>query len=113
MTADDLEEEVRDLQAGEERKGSYASQSNGCCFDSVLEEPFTLGAAHARQQIQARKRNSTEGSKFQPLLCAWQEEKKEEEKSSKRSKRREQPVAKCVHQRQEGAMKAFRLVLFF
>ena len=30
----------------------------------------------------------------------------------KRSKRKEQPVAKWVHQRQVGAMKAFQLVLF-
>ena len=41
-------------QAGEDRRGSCASQSNGCCFDSVLvEQLFALGAAHARQPIQA------------------------------------------------------------
>ena len=49
MAAEDLEEELRGLQAGEERRGSC----NGCCFDAVMEQLFALGATHARQQIQA------------------------------------------------------------
>ena len=53
MAAEDCEEEIRSLQAGEERRGSCVSQSNGRCFDSIMEQFFTLGAAHARQQIQA------------------------------------------------------------
>ena len=57
------------------------------------------------------KRNSTEGSKFQPLLCTWQEEKKEE-KRLERSKRKEQPFLMWLYQRQVGAMRAFWLVLF-
>ena len=50
MAADDLEAEIRVLQAGEERRGRCASQSKGC-FDSVMEHLFTFGAAHARQQV--------------------------------------------------------------
>ena len=42
----------------------------------------------------------------------WQEE-KEEEKRLKRTKHKEQPVAKWLHQHQEGAIKASRLVLFW
>ena len=53
MAAEHLEEEFRCLQAGEERRGSCASQCNGCCLDAVVEQLFTLGATHARQQIQA------------------------------------------------------------
>ena len=54
MAADDLEEEVKDLQAGEGRRGSCASQSNGCCFDpAMVEQISTFGAAHARPHIQA------------------------------------------------------------
>ena len=32
MAADDLEDEIQILHAGEERRGSFASLSNGCCF---------------------------------------------------------------------------------
>ena len=57
------------------------------------------------------RKNSSEVSRFQPPPCTLQEEKRKEE-SGKRSKREEQPVAKWAHQRQVGAVKAFRLVLF-
>ena len=52
------------------------------------------------------KRTSSEGSRFQPLLCTWQEEKKEEE-SGKRSKRKEQPVAKWGPQAPGGRNEGF------
>ena len=40
------------LQAGEERRGSCASQSDGC-FEPAVMEHITVGAAQARQQLQA------------------------------------------------------------
>ena len=111
MAAEGLEEEIRGLQAGEERRGSCALQSKTCGLDAVVEQLFTLGATHARQQIQALQEDSSGDSRSQPLLCTWQEE-KIEEKRWKRSKRKEQPVAKWVRQRQVGVMKAFWLFLF-
>ena len=46
------EEEIQALQAVEERSGSCASQSNGCCFNPAVVEHFlTLGAAQAMQQL--------------------------------------------------------------
>ena len=44
------------LQAGEERRGSCASQSNGCCFDPAMllwqmEQVFACGAARAERFI--------------------------------------------------------------
>ena len=45
-----MDEEIRNL-AGEERRNSCASQSNGCCLDpTVVEQLLTLGAAPAWQQ---------------------------------------------------------------
>ena len=111
MAAEDLEEELRSLQAGEERRDSCASQSKGCCFDPVLEQLFTLGRRMRDSRSNTSRKNSSEGSRSQSPLCTWQEKKRKEE-SGKRSKRKEQPVAKFVHKRQVGAMKAFRLVLF-
>ena len=49
----ELDEEIRNLEAEEERRGSGASQSNGCCFDpTVVEQLITMGATQAWQQIQ-------------------------------------------------------------
>ena len=109
MAADDLEEEIRSLQAGEERRGSCVSQSNGCCFDSVMEQLFTL-RRHARQQIQVLQEEIIRRFEVPatPVLMAGREEREE---SGKRSKRTERPVAKWVHKRQVGAMKTFWLVL--
>ena len=73
-------------------EATVPSQSNGCCFDSVMEQLFTLGGGMRDSRSKPCKKNSSEGSKFQPLLCTWQEEKREEE-SGKRSKREERPVA--------------------
>ena len=47
----ELVEKSSNSRKEEERRGSCASQSNGCCFDSVMEQLLTLG--DARQQIQA------------------------------------------------------------
>ena len=80
---------LRALRTGEDRRGSCASQTNGCCFDPAMEEQlFTLG----EQLMQGSrstliKRSSTKDSKFQPLQCIWQEE----EKRLKRSKCKKQP----------------------
>ena len=38
--ANNVDEEIQALQAGEERRGSCASQSNGCCFDPATVEHF-------------------------------------------------------------------------
>ena len=55
--AEDLEEELRDLQAGEERGGSCASVATDRYLDAVAEQIFTKGAAHARQRLQVLHEN--------------------------------------------------------
>ena len=46
------DEEIRALQAGDESRGSSASQSNECCMDPTFLHSFlTTGADLARQQI--------------------------------------------------------------
>ena len=50
--AAELENEIQNMQAREERRGSSASQSNGCCFDAAILEKLTaMGAAEAMQQL--------------------------------------------------------------
>ena len=44
--ASEVEEEIRILQAREERRGSCASQSNGRCFDPAIVEYFSRWAQH-------------------------------------------------------------------
>ena len=47
----DPDEEIRVLQAGDERRNSCASQTNGCCSDpAVMDQFITMGAGQARQQ---------------------------------------------------------------
>ena len=48
----ELDEEIRVLQAGDERRNSCASQSNGCCFDSVIVESSSL---RWEQRMQGRR----------------------------------------------------------
>ena len=51
-SAAELENEIQNLQANEERRGTSASQSNGCCFDPViLEHLLAMEAAQAMQQL--------------------------------------------------------------
>ena len=104
------------LHAGNERRTSCTSQSNGCFDPVVVEHLFPLKQHRRGSRSKPFTRSSTKDlrgfMKFQPLRCARQEERKEE-KRTKRSKHKEQPVAKWVHQRQVGAIKGFRLVLFF
>ena len=53
-TAVDLEDEIEILQAGEERRGICAWQSNGCCFDlAMVHQVFACGAVHTEHFIQA------------------------------------------------------------
>ena len=46
------EDEIEQMQTGEGRRGSDASQSNGCCMDpAFLQHFFTIGADQAEQQL--------------------------------------------------------------
>ena len=50
--ASEVEEEIRIFRAGEERRGSCASQSNGCGLDPAMVEHFlTMRATQALQQL--------------------------------------------------------------
>ena len=50
--ADILEEEIQTFQAGEQRRGSCASRSNGCCFNTAVVEQFlAMGAVQAMQLL--------------------------------------------------------------
>ena len=41
------------LQAGEERKGSIASQAEDCCMETMVEQYFAMGADQARCKFEA------------------------------------------------------------
>ena len=90
MAADDLEAEVKDLQAGEERRGSCASQSNGCCFDQPWwSRSSLLGQRDRNSPSKPCKKNVSKD-------FTRQVEEREEE-NGKRSKRKEWPANKWVH----------------
>ena len=68
--ADNLEEEIQALQAGEERRGSCVSQSNGCCFN-----PATVQQQH---RLIEKSAGFSVGNirRCQQLQSMWQEEKR-------------------------------------
>ena len=117
MAEVELDGELRGLQVGDEMRGSSASQSNGCCFDTtVFQQLFATGTEQALQQIAAVKKEPTENleTQHQPAPATpvhvpeggGGDEKEEEQ----REKSAESPNG--VNQRQEAVMKGFRLVLF-
>ena len=105
----ELEEEIRIFQAGDGRRNSYASQSNGRCFDpAVVERLFTLGAPQAWQQIQALQEEFNRrfvGLYPVPATPVQTSGRGEEE-------HREEPAANWVNQCQVAAIRGFRLYLF-
>ena len=73
-----LEEEIQALQAGEERRGSCASQSNECCFDPAMVEQFTtMGAAQALQQLEQSTWRATSARISRSGACGRRRRKKE------------------------------------
>ena len=104
MAADDLEEEIKGLQAGKERRGScemLLRLGHGAAFHFGSGACETADPSPARR-IQPKVRGSSHSHAH---------DRKRRERRRVRSKRKERSVAKWVHKRQVGAMKAFRLVL--
>ena len=48
MADAEMEAELQGLQAGEERRGSIASQAVDCCLETMVEQIFTMGTDQAR-----------------------------------------------------------------
>ena len=110
----ELNEEIRILQAGDERRNCCTSQSNVCCFDpAVVEQLVTVGVAQPWQQLAfiQGEISTVYGVQHQPApatLVHVPEEEKEETKM-RRSRGEEQRAAKWVNQ---AAMRGFRVALF-
>ena len=49
----DMSAELQGLQAGEERRGSNASQAVDCCVETMVEQFFAMGADQARCKFDA------------------------------------------------------------
>ena len=110
MAAAELEDELRGLQAGEERRGSNASQVNECCLDTVAEQLFTMGAAQAKHQARSSvQRNSSEDSRPQLLLRKCQEEKREENEEEQEQRKASQQMGPPAP---GGCNEGFQRVLF-
>ena len=92
--------ELQGLKAGEERRGSNASQAVDCCMETMLEQFFAVGADQAR-------------SKFDATHLLRRCQKKEEEEGIVRTnKSKAKPVSSWRCQRQAGAMKALQRVVW-
>ena len=104
--------EFQGLQAGEERKGSNASQAVDCCMETMVDQFIAMGADQAMSKFDAVcARCSSRNSRPMPLLCRCQG-KKEEEGTVKANKSKTKPISNWRCQRQAGAMKALQRALW-
>ena len=53
MVDAEMAAQFQGLQAGEERRGSNASQAVGCCMETMVEQFFAVGADQARSKFDA------------------------------------------------------------
>ena len=53
MVDAEMEAELQGLQAGEERRGSNASQAVDCCMETMVDQFFAMGADQARSKFDA------------------------------------------------------------
>ena len=114
MAEAELDEEIRGLLAGDERRGSSASEAHGCRFDAGLLQQFvTMGAEQAMQHLSVFHGEPSKVFEVQhqptPVPVRVPRGKEEEEGRKMRNEMDHQ----CQdHQCQGAAMKGFWLVLF-
>ena len=53
MADAELAAELQEPQAGEERRGSDASQAADCCLETMVEQIFAMGTDQARSEFDA------------------------------------------------------------
>ena len=100
----EMEAELQGLQAGEERRGSNASQAVDCCLETVVEQIFAMGTDQARSKFNAMCQVFFKRFETFALLRRCPEEKKEEE-TVKMNKSKVEPVSSWCYQRQAGSNK--------
>ena len=61
MVDAEMETELEELQAGEERRGSNASQAVDCCMETMVEQFFAVGADQARSKFSSMCQVSASG----------------------------------------------------
>ena len=93
MADAEMKAELQGLQAGEERRGSNASQAVDCCLETTLELIFAFEGDQARSKFEVM-------CKERPLLRRCQEKKEEQTVKIKKSKA--EPVSSWCCQRQAG-----------
>ena len=107
MADAEMAAELQGLQAGEERRGSNASQAVDCCMETMVEQFFAMGADQARSEFDAM---CLFLKKFEAYAPHAQMPGKEEERIVRTNKSKTKPVSswRCLHQ--AGAMKALQRV---
>ena len=108
MADAETEAELQGLQAGEERRGSNASQAVDYCLDMMVEQVFATGTAQAKSTFVALCEIFVRICETLPRKC--KEEKKEEE-TVNMNKSKAEPVSSWRHPRQAGSVKMHQLDL--
>ena len=100
MAEAEMEAELQGLQAGEEKKGSNASQAVECCWETMVEQNFALGVDQARRSFVAMCQIFFKRLGTPPAQMRGKEEGRKESKS------KGTPVVRWFYQRQGGTMES-------
>ena len=101
MAEAELEAEPRGQQAGEERRGSNASQVVDCCLDTMAEQLCTMGFEKAEYQFVFMREKILKTRTLPAQMPG------EEGIMKKKTENKGQHANKWVHLRQVVALKAF------
>ena len=97
MATAELEAELRGLKAGEERRGSNASQVVvECCLDTVAEQLFTMGPVQAKHQLEALYEKILDRFEAHYSSCANARKRKRKRGKIKESKSKGKPASRWV-----------------
>ena len=97
MSDAEMAAELQRLQAGEERRGSNASQTGDCCWEALVEQRFVLGVDQARSKF---------CKKFEARVPSEQMPGKEEGRRNSGDGQEHGRASSWCYWRQPGSMKA-------
>ena len=103
MSDAEMAAELQRLQAGEERRGSNASQTGDCCWEALVEQRFVLGVDQARSKF---------CKKFEACVPSEQMSGKEEGRRNSGDGQEHGRASSWCYQRQPGSMKANQRVVW-
>ena len=104
--------ELQGLQAGEERRGSNASQAFECCLETMVEQIFAMGTDQARSKFDAICQNFLQQILDLRRSGANARKRRRTEETVKMNKSKAEPVSSWCHSCQAVSIKLHQRAVF-